>query len=138
MALYGLPHIALGLATLLAGLTLLARRKDRWAILLAGLCWLITSLCVTFYIGALYIVLAVWGLMIWWRGQRFPMEWALRTGLAALMPAPVFVYGLFLTITNPALAMFNAQNHVPSPNPLQYVVGYAVVAIPALFGIRWA
>ncbi|MHB8625485.1 MAG: hypothetical protein ACYDBJ_00880 [Aggregatilineales bacterium] len=138
MALYGLPHIALGLATLLAGFTILATRKSASAILLVGACWLITSLCVTFYIGALYIVLAVWGVIIWWRGHHFPMELAVRTGLAALVPAPVFIYGLFLTATNPALAVFNAQSHVPSPHPLQYAVGYMVVAIPAIFGVRWA
>jgi hypothetical protein len=138
LALYGLPHLSLGLAAMLAGLTILTTRRSARAIFLTGCCWLVTGLCVTFYVGVLYVILAVWGLATWRRTRHFPLHWAIRTGFAAVVPAPVFVYGLLATANDPVLAIFNAQNRIPSPHPIQYVVGFVVVGIPAWFGVRWA
>jgi hypothetical protein len=50
----------------------------------------------------------------------------------------MFLYYALAFANNPAFAVWSAQNQLPSPPPLQYVFAYAVLALPALLGLRWA
>jgi hypothetical protein len=106
--------------------------------ILAGLCWLIVGLSVPFYLVILYCILGAWGLAAWVRQRKFPMELFARCGIAAGITLPLFLYYTIAFSTNPAFAVWSAQNSLPSPPPLQYVFAYCVIGIPALFGLGWA
>jgi hypothetical protein len=142
--LYGLPHLALARAGLLFGLlltihTLVLPSPRRWIPLsvLAGLCWLVMGLCVPFYIAVLYAILGSWGLATWIRQRAFPWRLFFRCFVGALIPFPYLAYNFYVFGTNPVLGAWSAQNILPSPNPLHYVIGYGILAILALPAIRW-
>lgn len=154
--LYGLPHLALAGAGMLGGLTLLlgageqsrdstargvgATRRvaptGRWW--LTTLCWLITGLSVPFYLAVIYVVLAAWGLATWIIQGRFPMVLLRRALLPALLTLPLFGYYAMAFQGNPALAQWSAQNLLPSPHPLHYLLAFALILIPAWWGARRA
>lgn len=145
LILFGLPHLALSRSAMLVGFLLLFRalqipephRWARWSAA-AGLCWIVTGLCVPFYIAVTYLVLGCWGLAAWIHRRRFP--WALfwRAAGAALVASPVLIYSTVVFATNDVLGRWSSQNQLPSPNPLHYVLGYIVLALPAIVGLRWA
>ena len=56
----------------------------------------------------------------------------------ALIALPLLLYTGYVFLTNDILGKWSAQNQLPSPNPLHYVFGYIVLAIPAVVGFRWA
>jgi hypothetical protein len=146
LILFGLPHLALSRAAMLIGFLLLFRAllipdsPRVWLryTLLAGLSWIVMGLCVPFYIPVVYLVLGCWGLAAWWRERRFP--WALfwRAISAGAVVLPLLLYTGTVFLTNDILGKWSGQNQLPSPNPLHYVFGYIVLAIPAVAGFRWA
>lgn len=145
LILFGLPHLALARSGLLGGFVLLfaALREPeprRWLprAALAGLCWAVMGLCVPFYVAVLYALLGGWGLAAWIKLRRFP--WALfwRAGIGAAVALPVLLYSALVFATNDVLAEWSGQNLLPSPHVLHAVFGYVVLAIPALWGLRWA
>jgi hypothetical protein len=141
LALYGLPHIAMARAALLLGFVALvwAIQQDDWRYaVLAGVLWLIVGLMVTFYWAVLYVLLAVWGGLWWWRTGRWPATLVRWGGLAVSLTLPLFLYSAWAFSRNSAFAEWSAQNYLPSPHPLHYAVGYAVWAGLALVGGRWA
>lgn len=145
LILFGLPHLALARASLLGGLLLLFRaveqpvsgRASLRQTILAGLLWLVTGLCVPFYVAVLYVILGCWGVALWLRGRRCG-AYIWRAGTAALIPLPLLAYTGVVFLTNDALGRWSAQNDLPSPHPLHYVLGYGVLALPAVIGARWA
>ncbi|MCC7206820.1 MAG: hypothetical protein IT323_05915 [Anaerolineae bacterium] len=135
--LYGLPHLALGRLGLFGGLLLFLRGAWRSAVL-AGLCWLVMALAVPFYVGVLGAVLGVWGLAIWLRTRRFPLA-LLGRGLAAGAPGAVYLALSTLAVNaDPVLRVFQAQNYLPSPHPLQFLVSYGPYLLLALPALGWA
>ncbi len=138
LMLYGLPHLALARAMLLTGFVLLGTRQGWQATLLAGGAWAIMGLCVPFDVAVLYALLGAWGIVYTIRTRKLPIRWALRLLAAAFIPAPGLLYSLIVVGQNSAFAIFNAQNILPSPNPIQYLIAFGLLTIPALFGIRWA
>lgn len=144
LILFGLPHLALARAALLGGLLLLMRAHDgdrpmRHA-LLAGLCWWLVGLAVPFYLGIVYVVLGMWGLVSWAARRRFPARLARSAIPAALVTLPLFAYYALAFSANPAFALWSTQNRLPAPPPLDYLLAYLVVGLPALLGARvaWA
>ncbi|MBX3081581.1 MAG: hypothetical protein KF716_08075 [Anaerolineae bacterium] len=145
--IYGLPHLALARACLLGGFMLLftslpshnqpvvrsIRRPLR-----AGLLWLIMGLCVPFYIAVLYILLGVWGLAAILKQRRFPVDLFWRCVVAALVTAPYLLYNLLGFAANPIMAEWQAQNLLPSPHPLHFLIGYGLLAVLAIPALRWA
>ncbi len=144
LILLGLPHLALARAALLGGLLLLLRAHDGehpWRdTLLAGVCWWLVGLAVPFYLGVVYMILGVWGLVLWGARRRFPARLVGRAVVAALVTLPLFVYYAVVFSSNAAFALWSAQNRLPAPSPLDYLLAYAVVGLPALLGARvaWA
>lgn len=149
----GLPHLALARAALLGGLLLILRAAapaagpliERRRVLLslgAALCWWVVGLAVPFYLAILYCILAAWGLAWWLRGglgrAQFPARLALYGGIAAALTLPAFAYFAAAFSLNPAFAQWSAQNLLPSPHPLHYLLAYSVLGIPALWGARYA
>ena len=157
LVIFGLPHLALARAALLGGLLLIFKSLQApkrqgensensslvthhflLTSLLAGLCWLIVGLSVPFYLVILYCILGAWGLAAWWRQRRFPFTLFLRCVIGAGITFPLFLYYTAAFSSNPAFAVWSAQNLLPSPSPLQYILAYSVIGIPALFGVGWA
>jgi hypothetical protein len=145
LILFGLPHLALARSAMLAGFLLMFRAAHtpgpprlwlRWT-LLAGLCWMVMGLCVPFYIAVVYLILGSWGLAAWIRWRRFP--WALfwRAISAGLVALPLLLYSTAVFAINDVLRQWSAQNQLPSPNPLHYLFGYGVLAVPAVVALRW-
>jgi hypothetical protein len=143
IVLLSLPHIALARAALLAGLLALFRALAakqnwlRWA-LLAGICWLIVGLAVPFYLAILYAVLAAWAVALWLRERRLPLHFALRAGIAAGITLPLFAYYALVFARNTVFATWSAQNLLPSPHPLQYLLAYSLFIALAWQAGRWA
>lgn len=159
LILLGLPHLALARSLLLVGFLLLfaAERDDsfaRWFAhsALAALCFVGMALCVPFYLTILYALLAAWGFAVWlYRtlvstvphpfarvAQAFPARlfWRVLVGGGATLPLFGF-YALAFT-GNPVFARWTAQNLLPSPPPLHYLLAYGLLALPAFWGMRWA
>jgi len=141
LAIYGLPHITTARTALLLGLICLfaamQQQSTPYAIA-AGLLWSIMGLMVTFYLAVLYAVLGTWGLLIWARQRRFPQTIAIYGGIAVAVTAPLFLYSAWLFSTNEILSEWAAQNYLPSPHPLHYLVAYGGWALLAWVGLRWA
>lgn len=134
--LYGLPHIALARALLLIGLQIVITQQSYIRMLWAGLCWAIVSLCVPFYLGIIYCLLGLWGLVLWYRHRRFPTGFALRSLIAGGLTFPLFLYYFIIFNQNDALAQLSRQLLLPSPHPLHYVFAYGIFAILVVISIR--
>lgn len=147
LPIYGLPHIALGRAALLFGLSLILpvhtsfRRVASTSTLptsvLAGMCWIVVGLCVPFYLAVLYIVLAVWMAGVWLRTRAFPTAWIRRLIIPVGMTAPLFIHLALTFIGNPAFARWSAQNILKSPPPLLWALAYGPLVLIALVGAPW-
>jgi hypothetical protein len=143
LVLFTLPHVALARAALLGGLLLFfaglppGRRWPYWS-LGAGVGWLVVGLAVPFYLVIIYALLGAWGLAAWLRTRRFPLALAVRGSVAAVVTLPFFAYNAVVFTTNPAFAQWSAQNLLPSPPPLDYVLAYLPLGALAVIGGRWA
>jgi hypothetical protein len=146
LILFGLPHLALARSAMLTGFLLLfcaltvtdsPRAWLRWTVL-AGLCWIVMGLCVPFYIAVLYLILGVWGLAAWIRERQFPWGLFWRAISAGIVVLPLLLYTTIMFLTSDVLEKWSGQNSLPSPHPLHYVLGYIVLAIPAVWALRWA
>lgn len=141
LILFGLPHLALARAALLGGLLCLfaaLRRSPFRNALLAGACWAVMGLAVPFYIPVVYAVLGAWGLAAWLRSRRFPTVLFVPAVIAALVPLPVLLYNAWAFLSSDVFSQWAAQNWLPSPHPAHYVLGYAVLGIPAVVALCWA
>jgi hypothetical protein len=112
-------------------------RGVRYA-LLAGLCWLVVGLAVPFYLTVLYCILGAWGLAVWVRQRTFPTILFVRCLIAGGITLPLFLYYAVAFSTNPAFAVWSAQNQLVSPSPPQYLLAYSLLGIPAVLGAVWA
>ncbi len=139
MLLLTLPHLALARLALVGGFwALFASASDRRYALLAGLLWLVTTLWVPFYLAVVYAVLGVWGLLLWVRRRAFPLDAFIRAVMAAGVPLPLFLFLFWQFQVNPAMAQWSAQNSLPAPPPLHYLLAYAPFLIGGAFGVRGA
>lgn len=144
LILFGIPHLALARAALLAGLLIVINGKAHeknvrpTSGILAGICWLLVGLAVPFYLAIIYCILGTWGLAAWIGQRRFPRRLALIGAIGAGMTLPLFIYYAVIFSRNPAFAQWSAQNRLPSPHPLHYIAAYVLLVIPAVIGARWA
>jgi hypothetical protein len=105
---------------------------------LAGICWLVVGLSVPFYLVIVYCLVSAWLLAGWMRTRRFPTVLFTRCAVAAAITLPLFAYFTLVFSTNLAFARWSAQNLLPSPHPLHYVLAYSVLGGLAVIGGRWA
>ncbi len=104
---------------------------------LAALCWLIVGLTVPFYLPIIYVILATWGLVLWIAQRRFPREFVIAGGIAAVITLPLFAYFTYTFAANPIFAVWSSQNILQSPPPLDYVAAYILLVAFALVAMRW-
>ena len=144
LMLWGLPHLLLARAALLGGLLLVFRAAEgnrawQWPVA-AALCWALMGLVVPFYLAVLYAVLAAWVALVWLRARAFPRRLTAALALGAGLTLPLFVYFFAVFSSNPAMAEWSAQNRLPSPPPLDYLLAYLPLLIPAVTALPfvWA
>jgi hypothetical protein len=139
-----LPHLALARAALLLGFLALfhaVHRASAVYALLAGLCWMLVGVIVPFYLAVIYCLLAAWVIVLALRmGVRAPAlhRVLILGGAAAALTLPLFGYYALAFAANPAFAAWSAQNLLPAPHPLQYLVAYSLFLIPGVPALRWA
>ncbi|MFN8374953.1 MAG: hypothetical protein U0694_19015 [Anaerolineae bacterium] len=154
LILYYLPHIALARATLLWSLLaliwLLKRepvgaqravplRKNQIPLqLTAAACWMITAFSVPFFLVIVYCILGAWGLAAWIRTRSFPTRLFWLVVPPAALTLPLFAYYAFTFTRNAVFSQWTAQNTLPSPSPIDYLLAYAVIGGLAFVGGRWA
>jgi len=138
LILFGLPHLVLARCALLVGFLLLFDGQTWRASVLAGISWLVMGLNVPFYIAVVYVLLGCWGVAAWLQTRHFPWQLFWRAVTAALVTLPLFLYTSTIFATNEVIGRWFAQSTLPSPHPLHYVLGYGVLAVPALIALRWA
>ena len=91
-----------------------------------------------FYLAVIYAILGAWGLALWLRVRAFPLRLLARGVVAAGLTLPLFVYNAYVFSGNPAFAQWSAQNLLPSPPLLHYLLAYLPLAVLALIAGRWA
>jgi hypothetical protein len=89
-----------------------------------------------------FALLTVWAVLIVYTGwlkirQPRGLPWAQlwSTLGAGLLPVPLIFYQYWVSITNPILAGWGAQNITPAPPLLDFVIGYGPVGLLALLGV---
>jgi hypothetical protein len=132
--LYGLPHLAVARGLFLLGLLAHARGRPVWA----GLALLALSL-----IQPLYVLVA-WAIL----GVDVGLGWLLqRTGadaladvkdliVSGLISSPLVLYTTVILSFDPVLKPWLAQNRLPSPHPIHYVLAYGVYLLLGVWGWR--
>jgi hypothetical protein len=137
LVLYSVPHLALAESLLLWAVLWALRAFDgdgvRWC-LGAGLAACLMAWILPFYAGILAAVLGTYLLALALRRRGVPWR---ETGLAALVGvlalAPV-VYSAWVFTANPAFGVWAAQNRIRSPHPLHFLLGYALLLVPGVWG----
>ncbi len=142
LVLFGLPHLALARCLFVLGLLAYLRGRG----VAAGLLWLGVGLIQPLYVPVAWLIMAAdmtLQFFIEIRGRpitsihRLPVLRRLPVAITAgLLSAPMLLYAIFVFSSDPVLAQWNAQNQLPSPHPLHYVLGYGLWLIPAFFGWR--
>lgn len=140
LILLGIPHLALARAALMGGLLALiaASRRKNWIgmAVVAAVCWGVMALAVPFYLPIIYCIVGAWGLASIIRDRRFPTTLFIRAVTACGLTLPLFGYYAYIFANNPAFAVWSAQNDLPSPYPLHYLLAYGLLAILAALAVR--
>lgn len=142
LALYGLPHLLLARALLLLALTAyLETRQGLRSGLIAGVLLLclglvqpLTVLSAYAALGSHLLVLLI--LKMAGRSTISLGPWMRSAGLATAISLPLVAYYVVGSLSVPAFQQWAAQNVLPSPSPIHYLIAYALVLIPAIMGAR--
>lgn len=152
LVLFGLPHLAFARCFFLLGLLAYLRQRG-W---LAGLAWLAMGLLQPLYVPVAWLILAADLALALVAGTPRPYaivgvahspvhpltvsgelrQRLVNMAIAGLLSSPMLLYTILVFTTDPVLAQWNAQNQLPSPPPLHYVIGYAAWLVPAALGAR--
>ena len=137
LVLYSLPHLAAAETLLLWSLLSVLRAFEgegyRWCLYAAAAAFFMTWI-VPFYSGVLAAVLGAYLLSLFLRRRRFPWRETGLTVLAGFGALPPVMYNAWVFTTNSSFATWAAQLHLPSPHPLHYLLGYALLLVPAVRG----
>jgi hypothetical protein len=87
---------------------------------------------------AVYGIMGVTLLVLWWRDRQFPRMPFGAAFIAGLITVPLLIYLYSATQANAVLSAWSQQNQTPSPPPIEYLLGYGLLWIFAFFGARQA
>ena len=147
LTLYGLPHLAAARALWLAALLLYwssVRTKSLRPAWGAGGLWLGVALIQPFYVALLYVLLVLHVGFLWlraftqnnWEQRRFAGR-AFKFGIVASLPSlPIVLYTVYLFQSDPVYRQWSNQNLILSPPSLDYLIGWGLLLLPALLGLR--
>jgi len=134
LVLFGFPHLAAARALFL--LAVLAFWRGR--AVLAGLALMGVSLIQPVPVLVMWAVVGVYLALSWWwrrgRGARTAWYCELRTAIVLVaLSAPFVLYTTYVLSADPVMRQWSAQNQLPSPSPIHYLLAYGlwlVVAVP--------
>lgn len=139
LVLYNLPHLALAQSLLLWSLlwTLQAfEKRDLRRGLVAGLAAFGMTWIVPFYAGVLVSAMGAYLVLLILRCRCIPRWEVGLTALVGLFVLPAVIYNAWVFTANPAFRVWAAQKNNPSPHPLHYLLGYAWLLVPAVWGAK--
>ncbi len=137
MSLSLFPHFALTLAGM--GFAYLAyldylRDNAQWRLGVVIVCALVVQLINPIAFLVVDVALAVATLVHWLNSGRNGWRQWISLGLIGIVQIPLFLYNLYVLTQLPLWRQFTAQNHTPSPPPVNYVMGFGLFWLPALYG----
>ncbi len=143
-SLYANPHFPLGMMLMLIIFdqiitTLKAERSileagSPFPLLWSGLAALALAMVLPFALLTVWAVLALFLSWLFIIRRRLPWLQIWPTLSAVIFAAPVIFYQYWVSVTNPALAGWSAQNLTPAPAVLDVGLGYGLVGLLALAG----
>jgi hypothetical protein len=137
LVLYNLPHLALAegllLWSILWTLYSFEGKGLRWSLLAVSAAFVMAWI-VPFYAGVLVAALGAYLLALLIRKRRLPWREVGLTALTSIGVLAPVVYNAWLFTANPAFATWAAQNRILSPHPLHYLLGFALMLVPAAWG----
>ncbi len=147
LALYGIPHLALGRALLLWGLRAYIlpqpggfslRRSAQGGLLWLGLGFM-QPLTVLVGWATLGTQLAVEGALRWWKTKSLRiaiqgswLEQLKKASVFALVSSPLVIYTAVSFLTDPFLSGWDEQNIITSPPLLDYLLAYFLLPLTIL------
>jgi hypothetical protein len=146
LSAYTNAHFALAAAALVGAALVIVKQRLKFIarLLLAALCGFVLGVVFPFGVGTLLAVFAAW--LLWellqaldrraWLASQRDRLLAIAALLAAALPW--LVYDLWVSQTHPVLAVWTSQNQTPSPPLLNTVLGYGLVLVLAIAGMRRA
>jgi hypothetical protein len=87
-----------------------------------------------------FALLTVWAVSMIFMGwlffqqRRLPWAQLWLTLSVIVLPAPIILYQYWVSITNPILAGWSAQNVTPAPKLLDFWLGYGLIGLLAIVG----
>src|SRR5574341_1598332 len=138
LLIYGLPHLSLSRTFFLAGWLFLFQAAGNsrylgWAIS-AGVAWLGMALIVPFYVGLLGVLIGAWLGGLWLTLKHFPRREAYAGMISGALPVFVMLYTSWVFTADPVYRVWWAQNALPSPPLIDYLMAYGLLLLGAIPG----
>jgi hypothetical protein len=139
LAYLGLPHLVVGRALLLFGLAwYLDASKDPGRARWAGAAFLVLGLFQPLAVISAWVVILAHHLLTFALGRRnqaVSLSPPRTTIVVLLISSPVVIYYGWLSLADPFMRAWNAQNIIRSPHPIHYLLAYGPLTLVALVGI---
>jgi len=139
LAYLGLPHLIVGRALLLFGLAwYLDASKDPGRARWAGAAFLVLGLFQPLAVISAWVVILAHHLLTFALGRRnqaVSLSPPRTTIVVLLISSPVVIYYGWLSLADPFVRAWNAQNIIRSPHPIHYLLAYGPLTVVALVGI---
>lgn len=85
---------------------------------------------------AVYAILGATLIAIWYRDRLFPWSKFFSTFIAGLATGPLLLYMYLATQADLTLQQWSIQNQTPSPPLIDYAIGYGLLIVGAIVGLR--
>lgn len=133
-------HFALATALMIAMFLIVieAEQFDWRRLVRLSTASLLLSIVQPFAPFAVYGILAVTLLIQWRRDRQWPRASFTLALIAGLLTAPLLLTIYLGTQADPTMRAWTAQNQTPSPPVVDYVIGYGLLLVLAIPGIRLA
>ncbi len=135
-SLYANPHFPLAIGLMLLTLMqLLSASLSLRSVAGAALLGLLLALALPFALLAVWAVVAAFvGWHTLTQSRRLPTTQIWLTLGSVAGGTPVMLYQLWVSVSNPAMAGWQAQNLTPTPSVLNLLLGYGLLGLLALVG----
>jgi len=146
LALLGFPHLAAARALLLWGLKSYLTQRSGWT---AGAFWLGMGLFQPMYILIVWAIISLHTMLLLIlekyrqtdlsRFKQASRRMIIISFQAVLVSSPLVIYTAYSFLTDPYLKGWSAQNILPSPHWVHYLIAYGLVLPFSVAGIyeRW-
>ncbi|MCC6904939.1 MAG: hypothetical protein IT326_03790 [Anaerolineae bacterium] len=139
LQVFALPHLALARALMLGGWLLLfgaLRGRQARMVLAASACWAGMTAIVPFFGALLGVLIAAWLLAQALHACCLPWAAFRISAIASLPTVVLLLINWWVFTSQPVFRTWAAQNLLPSPAPLNYVLAYGLL-IPLAAAGAW-